>query len=399
MNYATLRAQDDAEISSPGGCSVTVTRRKAILASAGLFSIIGTRAHAADTIKIGVVSPQTGAAAESGGFQRNGIKMAMDAINAKGGVLGKQLEMVVADDQTTNPGAVLAFSRLANQPEIPAFIGSIRSTQVQAMAPDILKIGKPTMIGGTDPGLTQMGNPWLFRCRPNDSYSARVIAQFGVSELKKQKWALVYSTDAFGSNGNKALVGALDGLKITPVLQQGYANQQADFTPVVLAIRQSGADVLGTYFTYETDLGVFARQLRQLGVTIPWVGSASIVNISALNLAKNALFGTFGVADYAIDSSPASKAYGAEYEKLFHAAPDNQSSWAYDATNILAMALTKAGGTDPLKVREAIIAIKGYAGAEGTYNFDAKGDGLHGYNVVKNDQGKIVFDKRVDFDA
>jgi branched-chain amino acid transport system substrate-binding protein len=399
MNYATLRAQDDAEISSPGGCSVTVTRRKAILASAGLFSIIGTRAHAADTIKIGVVSPQTGAAAESGGFQRNGIKMAMDAINAKGGVLGKQLEMVVADDQTTNPGAVLAFSRLANQPEIPAFIGSIRSTQVQAMAPDILKIGKPTMIGGTDPGLTQMGNPWLFRCRPNDSYSARVIAQFGVSELKKQKWALVYSTDAFGSNGNKALVGALDGLKITPVLQQGYANQQADFTPVVLAIRQSGADVLGTYFTYETDLGVFARQLRQLGVTIPWVGSASIVNISALNLAKNALFGTFGVADYAIDSSPASKAYGAEYEKLFHAAPDNQSSWAYDATNILAMALTKAGGTDPQKVREAIIAIKGYAGAEGTYNFDAKGDGLHGYNVVKNDQGKIVFDKRVDFDA
>ncbi len=378
---------------------MTVTRRKAILASAGLFSIIGTRAHAADTIKIGVVSPQTGAAAESGGFQRNGIKMAMDAINAKGGVLGKQLEMVVADDQTTNPGAVLAFSRLANQPEIPAFIGSIRSTQVQAMAPDILKIGKPTMIGGTDPGLTQMGNPWLFRCRPNDSYSARVIAQFGVSELKKQKWALVYSTDAFGSNGNKALVGALDGLKITPVLQQGYANQQADFTPVVLAIRQSGADVLGTYFTYETDLGVFARQLRQLGVTIPWVGSASIVNISALNLAKNALFGTFGVADYAIDSSPASKAYGAEYEKLFHAAPDNQSSWAYDATNILAMALTKAGGTDPLKVREAIIAIKGYAGAEGTYNFDAKGDGLHGYNVVKNDQGKIVFDKRVDFDA
>ncbi len=378
---------------------MTVTRRKAILASAGLFSIIGTRARAADTIKIGVVSPQTGAAAESGGFQRNGIKMAMDAINAKGGVLGKQLEMVVADDQTTNPGAVLAFSRLANQPEIPAFIGSIRSTQVQAMAPDILKIGKPTMIGGTDPGLTQMGNPWLFRCRPNDSYSARVIAQFGVSELKKQKWALVYSTDAFGSNGNKALVGALDGLKITPVLQQGYANQQADFTPVVLAIRQSGADVLGTYFTYETDLGVFARQLRQLGVTIPWVGSASIVNISALNLAKNALFGTFGVADYAVDSSAASKAYATEYEKQFHAVPDNQSSWAYDATNILAMAFTKAGGTDPQKVRDAIIAIKGYAGAEGTYNFDAKGDGLHGYNVVKNDQGKIVFDKRVDFDA
>jgi branched-chain amino acid transport system substrate-binding protein len=376
-----------------------VTRRSAMLGSAAVFSILSARSRAADTIKIGVVSPQTGAAAESGGFQRNGIKMAMDEINAKGGVLGRPLEMVVADDQTTNPGAVLAFSRLANQPEIPAFIGSIRSTQVQAMAPDILKVGKPTMIGGTDPGLTQLGNPWLFRCRPNDSYSARVIAQFGVGELNKKKWALVYSTDAFGSNGNRALVGALDGLKIAPVLQQGYANQQADFTPVVLAIRQSGADVLGTYFTYETDLGVFARQLRQLGVTIPWVGSASIVNISALNLAKNALWGTYGVADYAVDSSPASKSFAENYEKLYHAVPDNQSSWAYDATNILAMAFTKAGSTDPAKVRDSIIAIKGFAGAEGTYNFDAKGDGLHGYNVVKNDQGKIVFDKRVDFES
>ena len=119
------------------------------------------------------------------------------------------------------------------------------------------------------------------------------------------------------------------------MLDQGYANQSQDFTPVVLAIKQSGADILGSYFTFENDLGIFARQLRQLGVNIPWVGSPSIVNITALKLAGPALYGTFGVADYAEDSSEASKAFGKVYRDAVKVAPDNQSSWPYDAINVL----------------------------------------------------------------
>ncbi len=81
----------------------------------------------------------------------------------------------------------------------------------------------------------------------------------------------------------------------------------------MLAIKQSGADILGSYFTFENDLGIFARQLRQLGVTIPWVGSPSIANVTALKLAGPALYGTYGVADYAEDSSEGSKAFGKLY--------------------------------------------------------------------------------------
>ena len=69
------------------------------------------------------------------------------------------------------------------------------------MAPGVLKLGKPVMIGGTDPALTHMGNPWFFRCRPNDVYSARVIADYGATVLGKRKWAIVHSTDAFGTSG------------------------------------------------------------------------------------------------------------------------------------------------------------------------------------------------------
>jgi branched-chain amino acid transport system substrate-binding protein len=348
------------------------------------------------TIKIGMCAPVTGPAAESGGYAIKGARLALEAVNKAGGILGKQGELIVEDDQTTNPGIVLAFSKLASQPDIVGFLGSIRSTQVHAMAPDVIKLGKPVMIGGTDPKLTHMDNQWLFRFRPNDSYSGRVIAEFGVNTLGKKKWAVLHSTDAFGTAGGNALTGALEKLGCT-TFDQGYANQSQDFTPVVLAIKQSGADILGSYFTFENDLGIFARQLRQLGVNIPWVGSPSIVNITALKLAGPALYNTYGVADYAEDSSEGSKAYGKLYRDAVKVAPDNQSSWTFDAITVLSAAINKAGTTEPAKIREAILAIKKFPGAEGEYNFDKNGDGLHGYNIVKNEKGTIVFDKHIEF--
>ena len=350
------------------------------------------------TIKIGMCVPVTGPAAEQGLWAQNGAKLALAAVNKAGGVLGKQVELVIEDDQTTNPGIVLAFSKLAAQSDIVGFLGSIRSTQVHAMAPDVLKLGKPVMIGGTDPTLTHMGNQWLFRFRPNDSYSGRVIADFGVNTLGKKKWAVVHSTDAFGTAGGKALTAALEKLGAPPVLDQGYANQSQDFTPVVLAVKQSGADVLGSYFTFENDLGIFARQLRQLGVTIPWVGSPTTVNVSAIKLAGPTLYGTYGVADYAEESSEASKAFGKAYRETYKVAPDLQSAWPYDAVTVLSAAINKAGSTDPGKIREAILGLKKFPGAEGEYNFDQNGDGLHGYNVVRNEKGTIVYDKHIEFD-
>lgn len=377
-----------------------LTRRDfSALMAAGLATpaVMRTAGAQGATLKIGMTVPVTGPAAEAGKYAVNGAKLALEAINKAGGVLGKKVELVIEDDQTTNPGIVLAFSKLAAQSDIVAFLGSIRSTQVHAMAPDVLKLGKPVMFGGTDPNLTKLGNPWLFRYRPNDSYSGRVIADYGVNTLGKKKWAIVHSTDAFGTAGGKALSEALTKLGAPAVLDQGYANQSQDFTPVVLAIKQSGADILGSYFTFENDLGIFARQLRQLGVNIPWVGSPSIVNVTALKLAGPALHGTYGVADYAEDSCAASKAFGKAYRDAYKVAPDNQSSWPYDAMNVLCAAINKAGSTEPEKIRQAILATKKFPGAEGEYNFDQNGDGLHGYNIVRNDKGNIVFDKHIEF--
>ena len=108
------------------------------------------------------------------------------------------------------------------------------------------------------------------------------------------------------------------------------------------------------------------------------------------------MYGTYGVADYAEDSSEGSKAFGKAYREVAKVAPDNQASWTYDAVVILAKAMNAAKTTEAKAVREAILAIKGHAGAEGEYNFDANGDGLHGYNIVRNEKGVIVFDKHIE---
>jgi branched-chain amino acid transport system substrate-binding protein len=355
--------------------------------------------RAAEPIRIGVVNEITGAQAEAGQFTVNGIKLALEEINKAGGVLGRQLELRIEDNGSTNPGTVLAFSKLASEGGIAAIIGPIRSTQIQAASPTIAKAGIPTMIGGTDTSLTHVNNRWVFRARPNDSYSSRVIAEFGVNTLKLQKWAIVHSTDAFGSGGKTALVGALKTLGVEPVLIQGYTNNSQDFTPIVLALKKSGADILATYMTNSPDVGIFSKQLRQLGVSVPWVGSPSIISVTALNLAGDALYGTYAIADFTTDANDVTKAFTRKYKDRYGINPDTFASWAYDALQVLAQAIRAAGtgNTDPEAIRKAILAIKGYQGVEGNYQFDENGDGLHGYNVVRNDAGKIVFMKHVEF--
>jgi branched-chain amino acid transport system substrate-binding protein len=369
----------------------------AVFASLGILLPGASPAWAADAIKIGMVTPLTGPGAFSGQLQSNGAKLAVAEVNKEGGVLGRPIELVIEDDQTTNPGAVLAFSKLAGDADIPAFLGPIRSTQVHAIAPDVLKLGKPVMFGGTDPVLTHMGNLWLFRFRPNDTYSARVIADFGTNTLGKKKWAIVHSTDAFGTSGMKYLAESLKSLSVNPVLIQGYTNNSQDFTPVALALKQSGAEVLGSYMTFEADVGILAKQIRQLGVSIVWVGSPSNATTNALKLGGAALYGTYAVADFNRDAGPAAKDFAAKYEAAYKVPPDIFASWAYDAVHVLAIAINNAKGLDPEKIRAAILEVNGYQGAEGTYKFDKNGDGLHGYNIIRNDNGTIAFDKHIDF--
>jgi branched-chain amino acid transport system substrate-binding protein len=251
-------------------------------------------------IKIGQVTPITGEAAEAGKYGKQGAELAVEKINAAGGVNGRKLTLVVEDDQTTNPGAVAAIQKLLEDKEIVAIIGSIRSTQVQAMLPTINEAKIPVAIGGTNYGLTHSGSGWVFRFRPHDGMSAKVIAKFTADELKLKKIAIVHASDAFGNGGRDMLVAAYKEFGVTPVMIQGYTNGEKDFTAIVQNLKRSGAEALNTYMTFSTDLGILARQIKQQGVQVKWVGSPSITAIDGLNLAGDALYGTYGVTDFHI---------------------------------------------------------------------------------------------------
>jgi branched-chain amino acid transport system substrate-binding protein len=362
-----------------------------------LLATVPLPTQAAESIKIGMVVPLTGAIADAGRYGLQGAKLAVEEINAAGGVLGRPLELIVEDDQTLNPTTVLAFTKLADNKDIVAFLGPTRSTQIQAIAPSVLQSARPVMIGGTDPTLTKSGNPWLFRFRPNDTYTARAMAAFGTEKLGKQKWAIVHATDAFGTNAKSLFTEALKARGITPVMTEGQPNSSPDYTAVALAVKQSGADILATFITFEPDVAIFARQLRQLGVNVVWLGSPSITTTTARKLAGAALYGTYAVADFHPDANAEAKAFAEKYISLYKTAPDFFASWPYDAVHVLAKAIAAAGDTTPEKIRQALLAVKAYQGVEGPYNFDANGDGLHGYNIVKNSNGDVAVERRIDF--
>jgi branched-chain amino acid transport system substrate-binding protein len=362
------------------------------------FCVGGLPAHAAEPpITIGMIVEATGANAEAGQFQMNGANLALKEVNEDGGVLGRKLEMKTEDNQSTNPGSVLAFSKLVSGGDLAAIIATVRSTQVQAVLPTVKKNALPVMFGGPDAGLTLTHNPWVFRARPNDSYSAKAIASYGVNTLKRKKWAIVYSTDAFGNGGNKALTKELKGLGVTPVTAQGFTSNSQDFTQVILAIKSSGADVVASYITNSIDDAIFGKQLRQLGVKAEWVGSPSLSSETAIKLGGSALYGTYSVADFVAESSPEAKSYAQKYQAAYKVQPDFYSAWVYDSVKLLALAMNTAKSTKPEAVADALRNVKGYKGAEGTYNFDKNGDGLHGYNIVQNKDGKIVFINHIEF--
>jgi len=356
----------------------------------------GIAAHAADPIRIGLVDETTGPQAEAGVLTLHGVRLALEEINAAGGILGRPVELIVEDNQSTNPGTVLAYAKLVDQ-QVVAVVGPLRSTQVQAASPTIAKTKLPAIIGGSDPSLTRVNNPWIFRVRPNDLYSSRVMAEYGVQTLGKRKWAIIHSTDTFGSNGKNALVDALKAQGVEPVLVQGYTSNQQDFTAVVLALKKSGADIIGSYMTNSPDVGIFAKQTKQLGVEADWIGSTSLSTETALKLAGDSLWGTYVVTDFFPDANKESKAFAAKFKARHGFNPDLYSAWSYAALHLLKHAIQTAGSTDPDAVRKALLATRGLKGIEGTYNFDSNGDGLHGYTIVRNEQGRLAFIRTVEF--
>lgn len=355
----------------------------------------GSSGGSGGVIKIGMETGLTGSDALNGKFERDGAQLAIDQINAKGGVNGKKLTLVVEDDQGTNQAGVAAIQKLFSDPDISVVIGSIKSTIVQATEPYIQRAQIPTLIGGTSPKLTQAGNPWVFRFRPNDNYASQVMADWIVHTMKLNKVAIIHDTDDFGSAGDQLLKANLQKMGAIVVADEGYQTSTKDFTPFLEHVANAKPEVVALYMTNAEDAAQLLRQYRQLGFKMPVVGSPAVASQISIQLGGSAIDGVYGVQDFSPDANDAAKAFAQAWEAKYHEPPDQHSAWPYDAVNILAQVMEKYG-TSPDQIRQGLLSTHDYHGAEGVYNFDEHGDGLHGYNVVQVKDGKIVEIKYVD---
>lgn len=361
--------------------------------------VMSHNAYAAGgTIEIGMLSDMSGPAALSGSHKVNGAQLAVDEINAHGGIHGQMLKLIVEDDRGQNQAGVSAYEKLAADPNVVVIINSVRSTIVQATLPYVLRDQIPTLVGGTDPKLTHVGNSWVFRFRPNDNYASQAMAAYSTGVMGSKNIAILYDTDAFGSAGNNLLIDALKKNGADIVSDQGYTTASQDYTSYLENIQRSGADTLETYMTNSEDEAQMLKQLRRLGLNIKIMGSPSIATAVAIQLGGDAVNGTYGVSDFVATGTPVSKEFTSAYEAKYHSQPDLFGAWVYDAVTIVSQVIA-ADGTSPSAIQKGMHAVQNYHGVEGTYSFDQNGDGLHGYWVVQTKDKTVEPIKFVDFSS
>ena len=183
-------------------------RRTFVSLAAGLFALaalVSSSAMAQQVIKIAVVVPTTGPFAVLGSSQQQGATLAVEEINAKGGINGRKLEIVLEDTGASPTTAVTALRRALGSNPI-AVIGPIIGTQVLAMSPEIQKDAVPFLVIPGTMKVTQIGNPWLFRFQVTDMVSRRVVSKFTLEQLKKTKIGILHVNDEYGIGGRDATI-------------------------------------------------------------------------------------------------------------------------------------------------------------------------------------------------
>jgi branched-chain amino acid transport system substrate-binding protein len=343
-------------------------------------------ASAAEELRLGFTPPVTGASAAEGALQIKAIKLALKQINDAGGVNGKKINLLIVDNQSSNPGALAALQKAVEQEKVLALVGSVKSTQILAMSDAVKNYGAPMMIGGTNATLTKQGNPWLFRVRPDDSIAAAAMVKYIKEDTKFTKVGILHDTDAFGTGGADLVEQGSKAAGLSVVKREKYTTKDKDFTAQLLSLKNAGAQIMVIYGTNPEDVAVIQRQYRQLGAPFKYIGSPSSQMKDCLNLAKDASEGLLAVADFVPGQSEVNKKYAEDYKKEYNEEYDTTSAWAYDGLKILVEAIKK-GGEDRGKIREALLATKGYKGVLGTFSFTPNGDGLSEVSVVQIEKG------------
>jgi len=370
---------------------VNLTRKQFLMAMMGAAALpLASPAFAQQNapIVIGATVPITGPLSLTGKQYHNSLTMAEEDINKAGGINGRNIKIVFEDTQASNSTAVNAFIKLAQDAKPSFFFLSSYSTQNLAAAPEVKKVGVPTMYAGGADVVAESGNEWMFRIRPADSVAAVGMVRCAIDILKTKKPGILYIQNDFGQGGANVAAKQLEAAGVPVVGMEAYGQNDKDFSAQLLALRSKGADTI-LMLVYPQDGALLLRQAKMLGLKMPLVTSAAALVPAALQLlAPGDLDNVMGVVDAHMDASVGErmKGYVERYKTKFGTDPDPYGLSYYDGAMLMADGMRKVG-TDAKALRDWLANVKNWQGIGHDYSYDAKGNGVFDLAVVKAKPG------------
>jgi branched-chain amino acid transport system substrate-binding protein len=342
-------------------------------------------------IKIGEYGSLTGSTATFGISTKNGIELFMDHLNVAGGVGGTKIRVLVEDDQSKPEEAATAVNKLIAQDAVVAVLGEVASSRSMAAAPICQAAGVPMITpSSTNPKVTELGD-YIFRVCYIDPFQGDVIAKFARNTLHLTRAAVFrdqkndysvglanYFTDAFTKLGG------------TVVSDESYSEGDQDFKAQLTVIKSKRPEFV-MIPGYYTEVGLIARQARELGLNVPLLGGDGWVSDRLLEIAQDALNGSYFVNHYWVDDpNPKVREFVESYRKRYNATPDGLAALGYDAAGVLTNALERLHAENPkafqaltgppnaqqkearVKLRDLIAGTEDYPGVTGRISLDER---------------------------
>jgi branched-chain amino acid transport system substrate-binding protein len=350
-------------------------KRHFLAASIALSLGLAATAQAQNTIRIGLSGAFTGPAALASEWEKWGVDLAVEEINAAGGLIGKKLEVVQVDNRC-NPTEGANSARKLVQDKVSAIIGAHCSSATLAMMPIIQEAKIPMITGvSSSPRISELsgtgGNPFMFRISPDDLRMAQGMTEYlGQKKLFKNIVIIAEDSD-FGRGGAAAFTPLAQKAGIT-VISTDYAPQMTpDFTPLLTRVAQRKPDAIAVFMLGADSLNLY-RTAMQMGLKIPYTGRAELAGKTLEVIQAGGLDGSVSAWTYSPDiDNPANKKFAAYIMNKYKIPATLQSWGGYDCLQAIAQAIRDAKSDDPVKIRDALAKVKFTALHGKTMSFDA----------------------------
>lgn len=350
-------------------------------------------------VTFGASAPLTGPRALLGHHFQQGVDLAVEEINAAGGVLGQDLSISYADDQGDNPNFALnAMSRLKDVDQVPIVLGPHFSVAQLATMPNYCDGSLISITGASGVPVTAQGCEYVIRIRGNDNLQARALVTYALEHLKLTNIGVLFINDDFGRGGSDRVIAALEAAGVEPVGVASHNPQDTDFSAQLNQLKAAGAELI-ILWTHDSESALIVRQAAQFNLGIKFAGSTSLSQPTFVDLAGPAGEGVISASDFiAANPDEYVQEFVAKYRERYNEEPELYAATYYDSAKLAAEAINMAGSLDPAAIREAFKTLQTH-GVLAAYQCAENGDCNHQTNIVEIRDGAPAMLAPVQFEV